>query len=625
MNYLMNDNGDMFEFSAHKMPVFKEQKDKDYIIWGYENSMDVTDRQWNNKQPDYYEWLYNSSSKHRAIINRKVLFICGKGLDVRDKSLNKIQTVEAKAYAIGLNQSDFIKNISLNLLKTGGFCYEVITDKKGKKIEPHYINIKNVRRSKVEYDADGRKVPPTYFYTCDWNNKPQDNPDYTVFEEWKWDKDAKPGTRYLVYYNEDQENLYPIPEYTAAVPYIASDYEIGNFVYNNIRNGFSAGWLVNFHNGDPSPEDKAKISEYFKARLHGTDNAGEPVLAFNDIGVDGVNIQSLQPNGQDDRFINLNKQVREEIFSGHTIDPVVVGLSGNNGFNNNADEKRTAIEDFQAYYVSGKQMLIEQHINAIRMYNDIKGNLEIVRLDPIESAVTESELALILTEDERRERAGYEPKTEEQKTTEVTTTVKEIERGFKSDEDNQIIYELSKSGIWNEELEVICERELFAKDIEDAEIQGQEFLNALEVLVLNAIGDNPNIEAEQLAESLQRDVSEIQDVLNRLLEQGLINEDGGVTPEGEAEQDEIFTVYKYAKRSDVSGADVIDTTRDFCRNLVTLSKIKSWTIDDIKRMNNGMNLDVFRSRGGWRTLPNGSHVPFCRHVWKAQIVRRKKQ
>ena len=618
MKYLMNDNGEMYQMSAHKQPTFKELKNKEWVLWGY--SSDYDEKEWNNRQPDYYEWLYNSSSKHRTIVNKKVAFICGQGLYVDDNSLSNIEKVEAKVFAEKINDSELIKKLTLNLTKIGGFCFEVIADKAGKKIEPHYINIKNVRRSKVEYDEQGRKKDCVYYYTCDWAaRKPEENPDFTTFYEWKWDERPDNNKRYLVYYSEDEENLYPIPEYTASVPYIAADYEISNFTYNNVKNGFSAGWLVNFYNGEPKEEEKAEIAGYWKHRLHGSDNSGEPVLAFNDIGVDGVNITPLNPNGQDDRFINLNKQIREEIFSGHAVDPVVVGLEGNNGFNNNADEKRTATEDFQAFYVRGKQAVLEQYVNAIRLYNEIKGNLKIKRLNPIKPEFSEAMLMHIYDVDELRVMDGAEKRTDEQKAQKTVETITE----FTSDD--KIIGFLSGCGIKDEELQVISSHELFAKDIEDAEAQEQGFLSSLEIIILKLLMGNPALTLDTIAKSVKRPVSEIEPVYNDLIERGLIDEDG-VTDEGEGElneEPEIFTVYKYALRSDVSGGDIIDTTRDFCKRLVRLSRTTSWTLEDIKRMNNGMGLDVFRSRGGWRTLPDGNHVPFCRHIWKAEVVRRK--
>ena len=257
MNYLLKE-GKLHSFEIYKVPVFKERKDKDYVIWGYDESMDVTDRVWNNRQPDYYEWLYNSSSKHRAIINRKTLFINGKGLKTKERGLTLQEQVEVRNFAFKINDSELIKKLGLNLTKVGGFTYEIIVDKGGKKIYPHYVNIKNLRRSKPTFDAQGREEDPVYFYTRDWKaNKPEENPDWTVFHLWKWGEEPiDKNKRYIVYYQEDSETLYPIPEYTAAVPYIAADYEVSNFVYNNTKNGFAASYLINFYNGEPDENQK---------------------------------------------------------------------------------------------------------------------------------------------------------------------------------------------------------------------------------------------------------------------------------------------------------------------------------------------------------------------------------
>jgi hypothetical protein len=654
MNYLMNNSGELFEFSAHKAPEFKELKSKDWIMWGY----DSQDREWNNLQPSYYEWLYNSSSKHRAIINRKCLFINGKGLEPEDRGLNLGEKIELRQFVHKYNDSGFIKKVALNLTKLGGLSYEVIADKKGEDIYCYYINFGFLRRSKKEYDDQGRLKPAVWYYTSDWSSRrPEENPDFVEFHEWDWESPMDKNKRYIVVDFDDEINPYPVPEYTAAVPYIAADYEISNFVYNNTKNGFSAGWLVNFFNGEPSDEEKSKIAKYWKSRLHGSDNSGEPVLSFNDIGVEGVDITPLNPNGQDDRFINLNKQIREEIFAGHTINPIVAGLEGNNGFNNNADEERSATENFQAFYVKGKQMLIEQHLNAIRAHNNIKGSVKIQRLDPIRAQLSSADVISISTTDEAREMAGLPKSTTESnevadalgtisplvatKVLETMTSsevraivgldtpkggvvVREDETTIEMSKDNQMIYELSKCGIWSDELEVVGERECFATSVEEAETE-YNFLNAGELAILGLLLNNRGLTVGRISELLERPVSEVQPLYDNLKNDGLIDDEGNITREGreEAEQDEVFVVYKYDLRIGVSGPDIKDTTRDFCANLIRLSRIKRWTLEDIKRMNNGQGLDVFRSGGGYWN-DNGNIKPHCRHAFKMQLVRRKK-
>ena len=654
------DKDKTYDFSAHKMPVFYEKKNVEYLLWGYceQTYKDPESKQWDNLQPDYYEWLYNSSSKHRSIINRKTLFINGKGLKGDFKHLQPEAKAELGAFVFGVNHSEIIKNWSLNLTKIGGFCYEVIPQKNGKKIDIHYVNLKNIRRSVPSYDTDGKEEPVKYYYTRNWKaRKPEENPDFTTFHEWDYTDNFDRNKRYLVLYSEDQENLYPIPEYTAAVPYIAADYEIGNFTYNNTKNGFAASVLINFFNGDLQDDQKAEIVEQVKAKLHGTDNSGEPIVSFQDIDVPGVEIIPISANGQDDRFINLNKQVREEIFAGHTVNPIVVGLEGANGFNNNADEERTATEHFKKYYIQGKQMIIEKHLNAVRMFNGIQGDVFIQDLDPIEEQVTEAELTQILTMEERRERAGYEPlDIDTNATTEalgalspllatkvletmsaseirelvglstpdtgverVTETV--IEQRYSKEDDEKILAFLTEGGINDDELEVIDERVLFASNISDAQEQGLTFIretfNSIDSDVLNLLSAG-NMSIGDIAKTLGVSEAQVQDSINNLQDSGRLTEGNEPT---EAPP-ETFIVYKYAKRPDAKGESILPTTRDFCKRLVQQSGFKSWTLEEIKRMNNNQGLDVFFSRGGWYN-DNGTPRPYCRHIWKQLLVRRK--
>ncbi len=70
------------KLQAHKTPVFKEEKQKEWIIYG-------ADREggYYNNYPAYLLYLYNRSSKHNSFINGKVLYICGAGVGFDSEGL----------------------------------------------------------------------------------------------------------------------------------------------------------------------------------------------------------------------------------------------------------------------------------------------------------------------------------------------------------------------------------------------------------------------------------------------------------------------------------------------------------------------------------------------------------
>lgn len=81
--------------------------------------------------------------------------------------------------------------------------------------------------------------------------------------------------------------------------------------------------------------------------------------------------------------------------------------------------------------------------------------------------------------------------------------------------------------------------------------------------------------------------------------------------------------WSYDLRSGVDGPKVLPDgrTRDFCTNLLRANKL--YTIEEIRKMDNGFGLSVFDYGGGFWTQPDGSVSPRCRHAWYQNIIQRK--
>ena len=665
-NYFIGQSGKLMQFS-HKVPTFVEESRTDWVVWGQEKGS-REDRKWNNLYGDYLIWLYNSSAKNNAIINGKNTYVVGEGWGVKyltEASKQNLETkLKANAFIGELEESKITRDLSLDRILFGGFAAEMIPNKKNTGGGAHHIDFSKIRVGKKEYhetgESKGKIKPRIYYFTSDWTTrKPEDNPDWTVFYEFPWDwSELDKSKKYLVYYKDYRPDLgdYPLPEYIGAIPYIAADYEISNFTYNNVRNGFSGGYLVNFYNGSPTEVQKAQIELRFDEALTGTDNAGKVVKSFNEDKDSGVEITPLQANGQDDRFINLNEQIRDEIYTGHNFNPTLIGLKNSTGFNNNADELRVASEMLQTTYVTKQQRVFEDFFNALARINDVSGEFFIQRLESVSEQVSEATMAQVLTTNELRERLGLEPLSAEinkvaeslatlspllatkvlatmsaeeirslvgltggvAKTTETTSTE------FSKEDDSKIIAAFANCGIEDSELIEIDSRELFAESTEDADNQGHRFkfeskkANAL----LGVINADPSQTKPQLRELTGLTEKELNDLILELENDGLL-EDGIPTEEGSKVKPEVFVVYKYGLRAGQS-TKILKTTRPFCENLVKLSKTRSWTILDIQAMNNEQGLDVFTSRGGfWHDKKTDITHNFCRHIWIQKLVTRK--
>jgi hypothetical protein len=669
-NIFLYRDGKLHSFESHKTPEFKIEKRYDWVVYGN----DKDDREWYNRYPDFLIHLYNSSAKNNAIINSKCDFITGQGLSYSNIGLDISNKISVQAFINRITDNEVFERTVKDHIIQGGFANEMVYNKALDKVEPYHVDFSKVRVSKPVWNhTDNKWEDPIFYYTNDWSvRKPEENEDFTTFELFKWTKDKTEidkNKRYLVYYKEYRPNLgvYPLPDYIACIPYVAADYEIGNFTYNNVKNGFSSGYLINFYNGEPTDEQKRQIVNDFDNVLHGTDNAGRSIKSFNEDKESGVEIMPLNANGQDDRFINLNNSIRDEIYTGHGVDPVIVGLKGQNGFNNNADEKRTAIEAWQNGYVDQKQKVYEDYFTNILNFNGITGKIKILKKKPITVQLSEATIVQISTLDELREMQGL-PKSnlENNKVAESLSTLSPLvatkvldnmelneirnliglpnidskssiptTTTIEMSADDRLVKMFSETGFDDSELKLVNSRQtpIFGTDdaFDKEQILKSKFITQQEQSVLKMlIGGN---EPEQIQSTLKITTADYTKLAESLTEKGLIDENG-VTTKGtrEADKNEVFVVYKYVKRNDVKGGVIIDTTRPFCQKMVEMSKTKSWTIEQIRALNNDMSKegsglaasDVFTSRGGWRTLPNTNiHVPYCRHIWETRLVRQK--
>jgi len=600
----------IFNFEANKPPVFKEERGKDYIVYG-------TEAPYKNLYPDYLVELYNTSGKHNSIINGKTNYISGRGWKV-DQTVRTLEDKVKLENFINHPGNDSLFELTKKIVKDnelfGGYALEVIVTKDGKGLIINHIDFGDIRVG-VEED--------TYFYTSDWaSRKPTSNEDFETLSSFPFDGSAVKGERYICYYKSYRPNLkeYPLPNYISGINYIKSDYEVSNYVLNSVSNGYSGGTIWNFHNGQPTQEAQSYIKKQIKNKHHGSNNAGEPVIIFDDGKDKGVEIISTNPNGQDDKFINLNQQIQDEIFTAHGVDASVFIKTIDTGFSNNADELRVAIEAMNSSYIEPNQRMYEKLFNDFVVLLGMPSGLKIEKIAPIKVQISESTLVSVLTTDEIRELAGYKPleKPLEKKTEQVFSN------------EDRIYIELSNKGYYDDEVEIVSEKFLDYNPFDFADI------GAIDSQIIDILSNEPKTPLNELASTVGETEAEVQQRINRLVKNGLLDLQKTqikVTDEGEEEVTELITVYKYVKRPD---APALKTeSRDFCKRMVALSRDKSWTYEEINDArfpggrgagNNAQGTDVFTKRGGWYTNPNtGTRTPFCRHIWSSRTVRVKKQ
>ena len=366
------------KFENHKIPEFKEVKNKDWVYFGEEN--------------DYPEYLIEQalrSAKHGAILSGKVNYIYGGGLHVVDKGSSLSAKAQANKFIKQLNDDNFIRKMIQDFEWFNGFYIEPILTKGGKLSSINYIPF-----SKIRVSADEKKL----YYSNDWRNERGTQPEKTGFKEFDAFDFENPKSGALFYYkiispkNGKDRNVYPVPEYVGANASIETDIEIANYHLNNIKTGFAVGTIVNFNNGIPEDTAKDKIEKMLKAKFQGTDRAGSVAISFNNSADNAPTITSFTPSDLDKQFIEISKRVEQDIFTGHKItNPALFGVNAT-GVVFQRNDLIDSFELFQNTYIDLRQKALEQVINHFASMNGVSAKIEFKRVQAVQKSIPDSVL-----------------------------------------------------------------------------------------------------------------------------------------------------------------------------------------------------------------------------------------
>jgi hypothetical protein len=371
-----------------------ENRSGKYITYGFAN-----------EYPYYLLDNYRRSSKHNAIVNGKVNYIMGGGWQAGDDL-----TVEQQARFIkffdGLSSTEDLNDITeklvLDLEIFNGFAVAVTWSKLGTIAKMEHVPFEKIRVDKEE----------KMFQVADWYNDDmmQLFPKVGDIEKIPaFDPENRLGKQ-LFYYRVYAAGVkhYPLPEYIGGNAWIEADVQVANFHNNNLRNNFWGGYLINFNNGIPTPEEQGDIERQIKRKFSGTDNAGRFVVTFNDDAAKAPTLEPLTPSDMDKQFEILNKAIQQEIFIAHRVtNPMLFGVK-TEGQLGGRNELVEAYELFKATYVNDRVRKVERMINYLGSFNGVEG-MELIPVEPITERLSEQALLQIMTQDELREKAGLQP------------------------------------------------------------------------------------------------------------------------------------------------------------------------------------------------------------------------
>jgi hypothetical protein len=342
-----------FEMNTSHAPQYIEKATRaGYISYGEDNLY-----------PDYLISLMNRSAKHNAILKRKSMMIGGNGFVLEALDGIAVSFVANPYNVMNLNEIAFRSSYDLELF--GAFALEIIYSKDRNKI----AEINYIPANKVRLSEDGKSV----FYSNDWTNLRKFAPiKYPVYNP------RNPTTSQILYVKEYRPGVeyYGQPEYLSCVNWIELEYEISLFHLNQVKNGFSPSMVINF-NTIPSEDEMSDVVRQLKDDFSGARQAGSVMFLFADGKERAAEINPVQLNDSDERFIQLNKEITEGVLTGHSItNPGLMGVNtpGELGLKSVILE---SLEIFQSMYIGPKQIIVEEAFTKLLSFNGSQSKLKL--------------------------------------------------------------------------------------------------------------------------------------------------------------------------------------------------------------------------------------------------------
>ena len=393
------------DLSSATSPIIEEIRGKDYIEYGTE--------EWRNLYPQFLIDLYYNSSTHAAIINATAEMIAGDDIVIDDEEEeqrnNLDRLVKLKNFFYHANGKEtlheVIKKISFDFKLQGAFALHLIWNKaKTEIVELYHVPVERVRAAK----PNAMGVVDTYYVSADWSNTRQNKPTPIA----AFDMNDRTSPSQLLYSGLYSPNMdiYHTPDYIAANNWALVDQRVAEFHLNNISNGFSGSYMVNFSNGVPTQEERLAIERSLTEKFTSASNSGKFVLTFSDDKTRTPEIFPISVSNADKQYLALQELLVQNILTGHRVtSPILCGIKSDTGLGNNAEELMNAADFYLNSVVKPFQTHIIKVLSKIFKINNMDLPVSFVQLKPITSKFTIEDMRSVMTQDEIREELGLAP------------------------------------------------------------------------------------------------------------------------------------------------------------------------------------------------------------------------
>ena len=616
------------DLSSVTSPVIEEVRGKDWIEYGTE--------EWANLYPNFLIDLYNNSSTHSAIINGTANMIAGNDIIIdeegEDENLDRYIKLKNFFYHVNGKETlhEVIKKVSLDFKLQGAFALHIIWNKaKNEIVELYHIPVERVRAG----IPNAMGVVDYYYVSADWSDTRENRP--TPIQA--FNVNDRTGASQLLYSGLYSPNMdvYHTPDYIAANNWAMVDQKVSEFHLNNISNGFSSSFMINFANGVPTQEERLALERSLANKFQGSSNAGKVILTFSDDKTRTPEIVPISVSNADKQYLALQELLVQNILTGHRVtSPMLLGIKSETGLGSNVDELNAAFEVYLNTVVKPFQIHIIKVLAKIFKINNMDLPISFVQAKPITTSFTIEDMRSVMTQDEIREELGL-PALEQNQ------VVDEDEFNKVGMIDGKPVYNTKEEAIANAE-RLGCsgyhEHEYEGKTVFMACESHDELMNFGKTeltnwinLVGEDISDDWDLVEEEIVDGEHLDF-DFETELNNIAKEKLeLAETPKNTPNKRSSQDGVNRSYndfykvRYVYATDNFLTNKSGTSREFCELMVAAKKLFRKEDLVLKKGNIGVDSNIVNPGFGHDNKPYNIFLykggPQCRHFFLRKIFK----
>lgn len=343
-----------------------------------------------NLFPQFLAEVKRQSPTHRAILGQKKILSMGKNFASSNDAVN--------AFIEDVNTGESLREVYGRIMDdyySFGNAYMQIVKHEGG------INLYHIDATKCRISKNHSHV----YIHPDWAKYGQSKEDTAIVPMYPEFEKNTSIVQFADY--EPTFNYYGLPDFVAALEWLAIDWELQNYNHTKFKNNFTPSAIVEI-NGDMGEEEAEKLVKDAQQKWTGKNNNSKILFLVKNGDTSPANV-TLLGDTKDGSFMELQGLTSQNIITAHRWQPAMSGIVSAGKMSNTGNEIRVAWEMVMGTIIKDVEELIFGKIQKIIKETttlDID-DFEIIYEPPV-SFLSDIVPSQVLTINEQRLVLGFE-------------------------------------------------------------------------------------------------------------------------------------------------------------------------------------------------------------------------